>query len=181
MKFVEGPDDDVVKVAVDRGTVFTGTSWENYYRNSPDGAVYDNHPLVIDSLLFQTRGAAPTIPNLLGRGFLFDDVRVSTPAIYGGSNVDPTPTPAPSGGGRRWRRRNPERRSARRGHAGRRRDRVGAVGDPLGDAQPPNRAGPDGVLLSAGSRAVRRPWTIVRGGRTSRARDSIRTAARASR
>lgn len=72
MDFVNGPDNDLVKIYIDGFLKITGTSWEDYYRfdheSNPTLAV---HSRTVDSLLIRESGAND--PNNLGMGFLFDD------------------------------------------------------------------------------------------------------------
>ena len=78
MQFVDGPGNDIVKVFVDGNLVHTGGSWEDYYtldtESSPTPA--DQVSRTVDSLLIRAGGNAA--PSTAGKGFLFDDVSVST-------------------------------------------------------------------------------------------------------
>ena len=74
-----GVNNDLVRVAVDgadAGQCFT--TWENYYRTAPEQAPPPNinNPASINSLQFRTSvpGPAP----LLGAGYLFDNVSITT-------------------------------------------------------------------------------------------------------
>jgi hypothetical protein len=92
--FVNGPSNDVVKISIDGSVVHTGTTWENYYRYETES----NPTLVdtsrtVDSLLFRAGGTAS--PTTRGKGFLFDNVAISTSA----TPVVPAPTPTPNNGG----------------------------------------------------------------------------------
>jgi hypothetical protein len=71
MVFVEGPANDVVRVSVDGSIVYTGTSWEDYFRADPAHV-----SRTVDSLLFREGGDQETDgrPGLAGQGFLVDDV-----------------------------------------------------------------------------------------------------------
>lgn len=72
MYFVDGVENDVVKVYVDDALVHTGTSWEDYFR--------DNQPPLptVDSILFRTSVAAPATA---GNGFLIDNLNISSNTV----------------------------------------------------------------------------------------------------
>lgn len=74
MQFVEGPANDVVKVYVDGSLSYTGTSWEDYFRDWEDGTTR-----TVDSVLFRTGGAAA--PATLNGGILFDNLNMSTGSV----------------------------------------------------------------------------------------------------
>lgn len=79
MQFVDGPGNDVVKVFVDGSLVHTGRSWEDYYTldgesNQPPNNTFTSR--TVDSLLIRASGSAT--PDTAGKGFLFDDVSVTT-------------------------------------------------------------------------------------------------------
>jgi hypothetical protein len=78
MQFVDGPGNDIVKVFVDGNLEHTGGSWEDYYtldtESSPTPA--DQVSRTVDSLLIRASG--DPAPDTAGKGFLFDDVSVST-------------------------------------------------------------------------------------------------------
>ena len=92
VKVNPGPDNDVVRIAVDDRNVGCFTTWENYYRTAPEQAPPPNRntPATINSLQF--RSSVPGPLALLGRGYLFDNVSI-TP-----SN-GPGPKPCSGGGG----------------------------------------------------------------------------------
>ena len=73
MKLNPGPDNDLVRIYIDGqdvGRCFT--TWENYYRAA-------SQPVpTSDSLEFRTSGDGVTIPNLVGGGYLFDNVSITT-------------------------------------------------------------------------------------------------------
>ncbi len=69
--FVEGANNDVVKVYVDGQLKITGSSWENYYRNDSENGPANQVP-VVDRLLFRVSSVAQ--PANQGKGFLIDDV-----------------------------------------------------------------------------------------------------------
>ena len=79
MKLNPGPNNDMVRVSIDGkdvGQCFS--SWENYYRVSKDqaGPPNFNKPPSIDRLLFRSNSQGPE--ELLGHGYLFDNVSVTT-------------------------------------------------------------------------------------------------------
>ena len=78
IKLNQGPDNDVVRVLIDGqdvGQCFT--TWENYYRLSPEQTIPNNNmPPAINSLQFRTSQQGPAA--LLGHGYLFDNVSVTT-------------------------------------------------------------------------------------------------------
>ncbi len=77
MDFVDGPENDIVRVFVDGSPTpsHTGTSWEDYFRNCEPGTV---NTRTVDSLLFRSSGTAA--PANAGKGLLFDNVAISTGA-----------------------------------------------------------------------------------------------------
>jgi hypothetical protein len=91
MDLNDGPDNDVVRVFVDGLNVFTGESWENYYRNDTEAAGSGNEVPLVDNLLFRSSGTAA--PATAGAGFLFDNMRIET---FGGPN-GPQGPPGPQG------------------------------------------------------------------------------------
>jgi hypothetical protein len=99
--FVEGLDNDVVHVYVDGALAVTGTSWENYYRNDTEQALYGNVVPVVDQLVFRmnTQAAGPVAP---ADGLLVDDVRLESFGGAGGSagpagSVGPAGSAGPAG------------------------------------------------------------------------------------
>jgi Cadherin-like beta sandwich domain len=66
MQFVDGPSNDIVNVYVDGALAYTGTSWEDYYRDSAAGG----EPAPVDSIMFRMAVAAPAT---VGHGFLIDN------------------------------------------------------------------------------------------------------------
>lgn len=85
---IDGASNDVVKVWIDGNLVHTGTSWENYYRFDNEASA-EQSPRIIKTMIIQARGNA-TIAND-GKGFLFDNINLSSGPIP----VTPTPTPDP--------------------------------------------------------------------------------------
>jgi hypothetical protein len=79
LKFVidyeDGPSNDVVTIFIDGVLAHTGTSWEDYYRYDPE-SVAEQTPRTSDSLLFRVAGTAA--PANAGKGFLFDNVGITT-------------------------------------------------------------------------------------------------------
>ncbi|MEO6025747.1 MAG: hypothetical protein ABIR79_02630 [Candidatus Binatia bacterium] len=75
MQFYAGAQNDVVRVSVDGGPDFRGTSWEDYFRN-----IEGNPTRPVDSLLFRVGGAAEGND---GEGFYFDDVSTTSGPCFG--------------------------------------------------------------------------------------------------
>ncbi|MET0913892.1 MAG: hypothetical protein ABWZ68_11390, partial [Acidimicrobiales bacterium] len=71
MDFVEGPENDVVRVYVDGSLAHTGSSWEDYFRDCEG-----NETRTVDSLLFRASGTAA--PANAGKGFLIDNVSLTS-------------------------------------------------------------------------------------------------------
>ncbi len=67
VQFVDGPENDIVKVYLDGTLIHTGTTWEDYYRDAVAGGI--PHP--VDSVMFRVAGAAA--PATTGNGFLIDN------------------------------------------------------------------------------------------------------------
>lgn len=67
MSFLDGPNNDIVKVYVDGNLEHTGGSWEDYFRDCEG-----NPTRPVDSILFRTAGAAAT--GTSGKGFLIDNL-----------------------------------------------------------------------------------------------------------
>jgi parallel beta-helix repeat protein len=70
MEFYDGKGNDVVRVSVDGGAPFRGTSWEDYFPNN-QAFQFPTDPPPVDSLLFRVGGDPEGSAN---GGFLFDDV-----------------------------------------------------------------------------------------------------------
>jgi hypothetical protein len=68
-----GPSNDVVKISMDGSVIHTGTSWEDYYRFGGGGPLPS-----ISKLLFRVSGEPHYDPTLLGKGYLFDSVSLSS-------------------------------------------------------------------------------------------------------
>jgi uncharacterized repeat protein (TIGR01451 family) len=91
MDFLIGPHNDVVKVFVDGALVHTGTSWEDFFRFCPpaEGGSGDNTSRTVDSLLFRAAGTA--VPGTLGKGFLFDNLTLTSgPLAVGTADLSVT-------------------------------------------------------------------------------------------
>ena len=73
MDFVDGPENDVVRVYVDGSLAHTGSSWEDYFRDCEG-----NETRTVDSLLFRASGTAA--PANAGKGFLIDNVSLTSGA-----------------------------------------------------------------------------------------------------
>lgn len=80
--FVDGPNNDVVKIYVDGVLVHTGTTWEDYFRwctESGGGVVNDaaaDASRTVDSMLFRAGGDA--VPGDLNNGFLVDNLSLTS-------------------------------------------------------------------------------------------------------
>lgn len=88
INYVDGPSNDVVSIYIDGVLVHEGTSWENYYRYDSESSA-EQTPRTTDSLIFRAGGTAA--PANSGKGFLFDNVLISTTAPVVVPPVDPTP------------------------------------------------------------------------------------------
>lgn len=73
IEFVDGIDNDIARLYVNEALVFTGKSWEQFYRAFQPAL----HPLgvPVQTLLWRLGGAAA--PAVLGGGYYFDDVEVA--------------------------------------------------------------------------------------------------------
>ena len=76
--FIEGPSNDVVKIYIDGSLVYTGTTWENYYRFDNEASA-EQSPRTTDNLLFRASGGS--VPANNGKGFLFDNITLSSSTI----------------------------------------------------------------------------------------------------
>lgn len=83
--FIDGPDNDVVRVYVDGTLRLTGRSWETFYLRDANGAAnFGGNPPAVSRLMFRTgsdllRGVpGDPAPALAGRGYLFDSIDVAT-------------------------------------------------------------------------------------------------------
>lgn len=82
MNFIDGINNDVVKVYVDGALAHTGTSWEGYFDECES-----NPTRTVDSMIFQARSGAGAAPATSGSGFLIDNLRLE-------SGLVPTASPA---------------------------------------------------------------------------------------
>lgn len=77
MDFVDGPDNDIVKIYVDGVLKISGTSWEDYYAfDTESDPTLNGHSRTVDSLLFREGGTAN--PADSGNGFLIDNMNSSS-------------------------------------------------------------------------------------------------------
>lgn len=76
IEFKDGPSNDIVKLYVDDSLAHTGTTWEQYYRESPEQAGNGNVVPSVDRLLIRAAGTAA--PATVGNGFVFDQMTVAT-------------------------------------------------------------------------------------------------------
>jgi hypothetical protein len=74
INFKIGTANDMVKVFIDGRKVLEGTTWEDYHRYDPDLAVDGNVVPAISRLRFTLGGG----PSTAGKGFLIDDVKLSS-------------------------------------------------------------------------------------------------------
>jgi hypothetical protein len=74
MEFLDGPENDIVRVYVDGVLKHTGTSWEDYFRECEG-----NLSRTVDSILFRTGGAAA--PATLGNGFVIDNLSLASNTV----------------------------------------------------------------------------------------------------
>jgi hypothetical protein len=89
--FVDGPSNDVVQVFVDGTLRFTGTSWENYYRNDPEQAPSGNLVPTVDTMAAMVRSPGAGVAT--GNGLLIDNVRVETSTPEDTAPPQPSPPP----------------------------------------------------------------------------------------
>ena len=90
----EGTANDIVCVFVDGVLKHQGTSWESYHLNWGGGST-----VTVDSLLFRSSGTA--VPATSGKGFLFDNLTLTSGPIPAGFESGCTPAiaaapPAPA-------------------------------------------------------------------------------------
>lgn len=86
--FIDGANNDVVKVYIDDNLKITGTSWEGYFIDNEVSIA----PPTVDSLLIQARNnQGGSVPANLGNGFLFDNISLSSSTILS----DTTPPSIP--------------------------------------------------------------------------------------
>jgi hypothetical protein len=87
--FVDGPSNDVVKIYIDGTLEHRGSTWENYYRYDSESNPALNHSFThsVRSMLFRAAGTAVTAN--AGKGFLIDDLSLSS--------TTPPPASCPAG------------------------------------------------------------------------------------
>lgn len=76
MEFVNGPNNDIVKLYIDGNLVHTGTSWEGYFNECEA-----NPTRTVDSVLFQARSGGGTAPETLGEGFVIDNLNLKSSPV----------------------------------------------------------------------------------------------------
>jgi Ca2+-binding RTX toxin-like protein len=84
----DGASNDVVNVYIDGDLKHTGTSWENYFRFDTEASA-EQSPRIVKTAIFRTGGSSA--PDTAGKGFLFDNVSLTS----GETPTEPTPTPNP--------------------------------------------------------------------------------------
>ena len=83
--FVNGPDNDVVKIYVDGVKKITGTTWEDYFRfDTESNPLLQVHSRTVDSLIIRESG--PADPANMGMGFLFDNFSLTSSTPPGNAN-----------------------------------------------------------------------------------------------
>ncbi len=73
MDFVDGLNNDVVRVYVDNVLKVTGKSWENYFNE-----IESNPTRTVDSMLFQARSGGGTALDTFDKGFLIDNLNLTS-------------------------------------------------------------------------------------------------------
>ena len=86
MQFIDGAENDIVKVYLDGALIHTGTSWEDFFRDFQGGL-----PQPVDSILFRVAGTAA--PANLGKGFFIDNF-----SSFSGPVPVPVPASSPATG-----------------------------------------------------------------------------------
>ena len=78
INFKSGPGNptDDVKIFVDGKKVWTGTTWESYYRDDPEQKANGNVVPTVSKLLFRAGGESA--PSNASHGFLIDDVQLAS-------------------------------------------------------------------------------------------------------
>ena len=77
IKVNRGPDNDVVRIAIDGRPVGCFTTWENYYRTAPEQAPPPNVNTPADINSLQFRSSVPGFSGPAGGGYLFDNVSIT--------------------------------------------------------------------------------------------------------
>jgi uncharacterized repeat protein (TIGR01451 family) len=78
MTFVDGPNNDIVKIYIDGTLVHTGTTWENYYRYDSESSA-EQAPRAISTLIIRAGGTAA--PATSGKGYLFDNFSLTSDTV----------------------------------------------------------------------------------------------------
>lgn len=86
MQFIDGINNDIVKVYIDGNLVHTGLSWEDYFVDCES-----NPSRTVDSLLFRASGTAAS--GTSGNGFLIDNVQtfsgiIPSTVVVSGNNMN---------------------------------------------------------------------------------------------
>ncbi len=92
---VNGSANDIVKIYIDGTLVKTGTSWETYYRYDAEASA-EQAPRAVNTLIFQARGSAN--PANLGKGYLFDNLTLSSSTTQTNTDDQTPPTKKPKKG-----------------------------------------------------------------------------------
>lgn len=89
---VDGPDNDVVKIYIDGDLKITGTTWEDYYLFDTESnpGLANPHSRTIRTVLFRSGGTA--VPANLGKGYLIDNLSLSSSGGVSGVCTDKTIT-----------------------------------------------------------------------------------------
>lgn len=96
MDMLDGQGNDIVKVYIDAIHVWTGTSWEGYYRNDPEAAP-EQSTRIIKTILFREGGATGFAENA-GKGFLFGNVSLTSGVPADGLVFNPNTSNVAVGG-----------------------------------------------------------------------------------
>jgi len=103
VEFIDGAAGDTtgndrVYVLVDGSLVYTGSTWESFYRGSNPGALDtadQPHRQAVDSLMIHYRGSG--VSGNAGNGFFFDDVVIDNAMLMLDEAPVPTPEPMTAG------------------------------------------------------------------------------------
>jgi len=103
IEFVDGANmdttgNDVVEVFVNGSSVYTGTTWESFYRGSnPGGLDPADQPQrqAVNSLMFRSAGDPDDVPGNDGNGFFFDDVVINNQGPGADLSITKTDTQDP--------------------------------------------------------------------------------------
>ncbi|HEY5142485.1 MAG TPA: hypothetical protein VII98_03190 [Solirubrobacteraceae bacterium] len=139
MDFVEGFDNDHVQIWLDGAQIGSGETWENYWRNDVSAISAANRVPMVDSLDLRL-DSNPNAPWNAGRGFLVDNLTLSSSGgVGGGGGGSQGPAGPPGSAGAT----GPAGPAGAQGEAG----AAGAPGTPgtPGAAGPAGRNGADGT------------------------------------